>query len=64
MAIDLYEEGGYVVLKSSPRGRESGEGRTLAAEQVDITVKEMQFWAKHLPPREYEVLIEKQLQSS
>ena len=33
LAIDLYEEGGYAAVKPAPRGRESGEGRTLTAEQ-------------------------------
>lgn len=33
--IDLYEEGGYAALKPTPRGRESGECRTLTAEQRD-----------------------------
>ncbi len=35
LAIDLYEEGGYAAVKPAPRGRESGEGRTLTAEQED-----------------------------
>ena len=36
LAIDLHEEGGYAALKPTPRGRESGEGRTLTAEQEDV----------------------------
>jgi transposase len=35
-AIDLYEEGGYGALKPTPRGRESGQGRTLTAEQEAV----------------------------
>ena len=35
LAIDLYEGGGYAALKPTPRGRTSGEGRTLTAEQED-----------------------------
>lgn len=35
LAIDLYEEGGFAALKPTPRGRSSGEGRTLTAEQED-----------------------------
>ena len=35
LAIDLYEEGGYAALKPTPRGRASGEGRTLTSEQED-----------------------------
>ena len=36
LAIDLYEEGGYGALKPTPRGRESGQGRTLTAEQEAV----------------------------
>ena len=36
LAIDLYEEGGYGALKPRPRGRESGQGRTLTAEQEAV----------------------------
>lgn len=32
-AIDLYEAGGMAALKPKPRGRKSGEGRRLTAEQ-------------------------------
>ena len=35
LASDLYEEGGYAALKPTPRGRTSGEGRTLTEEQED-----------------------------
>ena len=35
LAIDLYEEGGYAALKPTPRGRSSGDGRTLTAEQEE-----------------------------
>jgi len=35
-AIDLYEGGGYGALKPTPRGRESGQGRTLTAEQEAV----------------------------
>jgi transposase len=35
LAIDLYEEGGYAALKPTPRGRTSGEGRMLTAEQEE-----------------------------
>ncbi len=31
LAVDLYEEGGYAALKPTPRGRASGEGRTLTS---------------------------------
>ena len=36
LAIDLYEKGGYGALKPRPRGRESGQGRTLTAEQEAV----------------------------
>ncbi len=36
LAINLYEEGGYLALKPTPRGRISGEGRVLTAEQERI----------------------------
>ncbi len=32
----MYEEGGYAALKPTPRGRTSGEGRTLTAEQEEV----------------------------
>jgi transposase len=35
LAIDLYEEGGYAALKPTARGRSSGQGRTLTAEQEE-----------------------------
>lgn len=36
LAIDLYEEGGYPALKPTLRGRVSGEGRLLTAEQEGL----------------------------
>jgi transposase len=36
LAIDLYEEGGYAALKPTPRGRASGDGRTLTVEQEAV----------------------------
>lgn len=36
LAIDLYEEGGYAALKPTPRGRASGDGRALTAEQEAV----------------------------
>ncbi len=35
LAIDLYEEGGYVALKPAARGRACGEGRTLTVVQEE-----------------------------
>ena len=36
LAINLYEDGGYAALKPTPRGRTSGEGRSLSAEQEEF----------------------------
>jgi transposase len=35
LGIDLYEAGGYAALKPTRRGRASGDGRTLTAEQEE-----------------------------
>jgi transposase len=36
LAIDRYEEGGHAALKPTPRGRSSGDGRTLTADREAV----------------------------